>query len=155
MEPENFDIQATVKTLLQTYAILEEQEGYHFTFLPAEAEEIIVSGDENRLKQVISNLITNAVRYGGEAREVTVALIDSKNSVRIEVRDKGAGIPEEELAHIWERYYKASSNGQRAASGGSGLGLSIVKEILVLHHADYGVNSTPGEGSTFWFCLPK
>lgn len=155
MRPEEFDIQETIRSLLQTYTILEEQEGYHFQFQSSGSDTVMIFGDETRLKQVISNLVTNAVRYGGEAKDVTVAITDDGSHTRITVTDKGSGIPQQELEHIWERYYKASSNGQRAASGGSGLGLSIVKEILLLHNATYGVDSSVGAGSTFWFTLPK
>jgi len=72
--------------------------------------------------------------------------------MRCEVKDHGMGIKPEELPHIWERYYKASSNHVRATTG-SGLGLSIVKEILSLHRADFGADSKPGHGSSFWFEL--
>ena len=68
------------------------------------------------------------------------------------MQDHGVGIPGEELPHIWERYYKASSNMARSTTG-TGLGLSIVKEILSLHKANYGVDSTLGEGTSFWFEL--
>ena len=73
---------------------------------------------------------------------------------RLEVSDHGPGIKQEELPHVWDRYYKTSSNYVRATTG-SGLGLSIVKEILTLHKAGYGVNSKEGKGTTFWFELEK
>ena len=72
---------------------------------------------------------------------------------RLEVSDHGPGIAQEELPHVWDRYYKASSNYVRSAEG-TGLGLSIVKGILTLHHASFGVSSKLGKGTTFWFELP-
>ena len=72
--------------------------------------------------------------------------------VRIEVKDHGEGIPPEAIPNIWDRYYKVDKTHRRAQTG-SGLGLSIVKSILELHHARYGVESALGEGSTFWFEL--
>ena len=72
---------------------------------------------------------------------------------RLEVSDHGPGIKQEELPHVWDRYYKIDKNHRRAIIG-SGLGLSIVKNILDLHGADYGVDSEEGKGSTFWFELP-
>lgn len=72
---------------------------------------------------------------------------------RFEVADHGPGISQEELPHVWDRYYKTSTNYVRTTEG-SGLGLSIVKEILTLHHANFGVNSKLGKGTTFWFELP-
>ncbi len=174
MQVSRFDLKESVSSLLNTYAILEEQDGYRFRLLCQE-ETVMVEGDENRLKQVISNLLNNAVRYGEDGRDITVTLEPlrpgsgpaaaaagpgagakggSPSAVRVSVSDKGPGIPSEELEHIWDRYYKVSRTGTRAVSGGSGLGLSIVKEILTLHHARFGVESVVGQGSTFWFELP-
>ena len=68
------------------------------------------------------------------------------------MEDHGSGIPEEQLSHVWDRYYRVSSNYHRS-SRGTGLGLSIVKEVLLLHGAPYGVESKVGEGSRFWFKL--
>ena len=73
--------------------------------------------------------------------------------VRISVTDTGEGIPREHLPYIWDRYYKVDKIHRRAAVG-TGIGLSIVKNVLELHGARYGVDSAPGQGSTFWFELP-
>jgi len=73
--------------------------------------------------------------------------------VRCEVSDHGVGIPKKDLKHIWERYYKVSSNFKRTDS--TGLGLSIVKQILLLHGAEFGVQSALKKGSTFWFEIKK
>ena len=109
-------------------------------------------GDEEKIKQVITNLIDNAVKYGGEDKEVLIKIQKAGKSFRFEVSDHGPGISKEDLPHVWDRYYKASANYVRPAEG-SGLGLSIVKEILTLHGANYGVDSEIGKGSTFWFEL--
>ncbi len=77
----------------------------------------------------------------------------SGKKYRFEVSDHGPGISQEELPHVWDRYYKTSTNYVRPTEG-SGLGLSIVKEILTLHHTNYGVTSKLGKGTTFWFELP-
>ncbi|MBQ2211478.1 MAG: two-component sensor histidine kinase, partial [Ruminococcus sp.] len=74
----------------------------------------------------------------------------SRGKVLIEVTDHGEGIPADKLEYIWERYYKVDKEHRRGVIG-SGLGLSIVKSILDTHNARYGVRSTPGKGSTFWF----
>lgn len=157
MQVSDFDLKESISSLLNTYAILEEQDGYRFSLLCAE-ESILVQGDENRLKQVLSNLLNNAIRYGADNRDITVSLQLASNTtkpaVRVSVADKGPGIPPDELEHIWERYYKVSRTGTRALSGGTGLGLSIVKEILILHGARIGVDSQMEKGSTFWFELP-
>jgi signal transduction histidine kinase len=102
--------------------------------------------------QVIYNLINNAINYTGEDKVVRVKQIINGEIVRIEVTDTGQGIAKEELKNVWERYYKIDKEHKRAIMG-TGLGLSIVKNILELHHARYGVDSTLGKGSTFWFEL--
>lgn len=148
----SFSLRDCIDSLLHSYWILTEQEGYQFNF---ECDpSIILNGDEARIKQVLSNLINNAVRYSSDAKEIFIRVIEKEHVIRCEVSDKGQGIPEEELEHIWERYYKSSSNHSRTTSG-TGLGLSIVKEILLLHKAAFGVISKVGEGSTFWFELKK
>ena len=98
----------------------------------------------------MSNLINNAVKYCGEDKEIIINLKKTGRKARCEVIDHGSGIAPDELSRVWERYYKSSAHHVRQVEG-SGLGLSIVKEILNLHKADYGVNSKLGSGSTFWF----
>ena len=148
-----FDLYDTIVRLLNSYRIFCEREGYRITL--SGEPGTIVSGDEARISQVVSNLVNNAVRYSSDDhREIVITVTGTKDAVRCEVSDSGQGIPEDELEHIWERYYKSSSNHSRNASG-TGLGLSIVKEILLLHKADYGVKSKVNEGSTFWFELHK
>ncbi len=117
------------------------------------SEDVYVSGDSTRLLQVIYNLIGNAVSYTGEDKTVTVRQTFVGASVRVSVTDSGSGIAEEDLPLIWDRYYKLDKVHRRGA-GGSGLGLSIVKENLLLHNARFGVASELGAGSTFWFELP-
>ena len=104
--------------------------------------------------QVLYNLINNAVNYTGEDKLVNVTETVTDGVVRISITDTGEGISKEQLPLIWDRYYKVDKVHRRATVG-TGLGLSIVKQILELHGAVYGVSSTMGKGSTFWFSLPK
>jgi len=147
-----FCLRDSIISILNSYRILSEQEGYQFTYHCD--PNIIVTGDEARIKQVLSNLVNNAVRYSDEDKLISITVTDKKDIVRCEVSDQGQGIPEDELTHIRERYYKSSSSHSRNTSG-TGLGLSIVKEILLLHNTRFGVNSRLSEGSTFWFELRK
>lgn len=147
-----FNLRDSIISTLNSYRILSEQEGYVFTC--SCDPDIVVNGDEARIKQVISNLVNNAVRYSEEDKTISITVKETGSAVRCEVADRGQGIPEDELEHIWERYYKSSSNHSRNTAG-TGLGLSIVKEILLLHKAGFGVTSKLHEGSTFWFELPK
>ena len=102
--------------------------------------------------QVVYNLINNAINYTGEDKYVSVVQSVEGDTVRISVSDTGEGISEEQIPLIWDRYYKIDKVHRRATVG-TGLGLSIVKEILEIHNATYGVSSTLGKGSTFWFEL--
>lgn len=145
-----FCLRDAITGILNSYRLLSELEGYQFSC--SCDPSLMATGDEARIKQVLSNLINNAVRYSDEKKSIAITAIETGSTVRIEVTDQGQGIPEGELEHIWERYYKASQNRSRNTSG-SGLGLSIVREILLLHKARFGVVSKLHEGSTFWFEL--
>lgn len=145
-----FDLSTITASILASYEILESQEGYVFKF--THPKECKVYADEDRIKQVIANLTGNAIKYCGTDKLVKVNIRKVGKKYRLEVSDNGPGIKAEELPHVWDRYYKTSSNYVRATNG-TGLGLSIVKEILTLHHAEYGVNSKIDKGSTFWFEL--
>ena len=144
------DLSSITASILASYEILQEQEGYDFIFnAPKEA---FVYADEDKIKQVVANLTNNAVKYCGADKVITVTIRKVGKVYRLEVSDHGPGIKPEELPHVWDRYYKTSSNYVRETTG-TGLGLSIVKEILTLHGANYGVESKVGKGTTFWFEL--
>ncbi|MDK8509990.1 sensor histidine kinase [Corynebacterium bovis] len=113
----------------------------------------VVTGDPDRLHQVVGNLVTNAVRHGGPGTTVTVTLSTGDGQVFVEVADDGRGIAPEDLPHLFERFYRADVSRSRA-SGGSGLGLSIVKGLVEAHGGDVSVTSTVGEGTTFVVRLP-
>ncbi len=151
LSPTRFSLTALVSKTMERYARLIEREGYVISF--AAEDECFVVADEVRISQVLYNLVNNAISYTGEDRRVTVVQSVHGKIVRISVTDTGEGIPEDKLHLIWERYYKASEYHRRGALG-SGLGLSIVKGVLDQMGAVYGVSSTLGEGSTFWFELP-
>lgn len=109
-------------------------------------------GDSRRIEQVIFNLVNNAMRHAGPDGQVEIAAERKKARVRISVKDNGSGIAPEDLEHIFERYYKGKwENGKK--STGTGLGLAIVKSILDMHGMPYGVESTLGKGTVFWFEL--
>jgi signal transduction histidine kinase len=152
MDMQPVDLQKTAESILSTYRVLEEQEGFSIR-LQGLPQPALVNADVHRMAQVLSNLISNAVRYSGDVKDVEVVFLQNKKRLRCEVRDKGIGIAPEDIPNIWNRYERASSRGSRSKQG-TGLGLSITKEILERHDAKYGVESKVGEGSTFWFELP-
>jgi signal transduction histidine kinase len=146
-----FNFTRMVRELLKRYGRLVEREGYQIQFVAA--EDITVSGDATRLGQVVYNLVNNAVNYTGEDKTVLVRQFLAEDALRLEITDSGPGIAPEDIPYIWDRYYKVDKSHKRAVIS-SGLGLSIVKEILVMHDANFGVESRQGQGSTFWFELP-
>ncbi|MGN1370553.1 MAG: sensor histidine kinase [Aristaeellaceae bacterium] len=150
LEIAAFDLTDAVETIVQRVARMTEKDGYHLIFAPG--EHVSVRADEKRIGQVVYNLIGNALTYTGEDKTVTVTQMVGDGRVCIAIRDTGRGIPEEEVPLIWNRYYRAKESHRRAVIG-SGLGLSIVQSILEKHGAKYGVESTVGEGTTFWFEL--
>lgn len=145
---ERFNITELVYTILKRYDILKEKEDLKFVF--DEKNDYYVYADKKKLEQVIYNLLNNAINYTGEDNTVTIRLIPKEDVIRVEISDTGKGIKEEDLPHIWDRYYKNSKKHKRNAVG-TGIGLSIVKNILINHHFEYGVISKKGEGSTFYF----
>lgn len=150
-----FNLTETVREVIGRFSRLTEQDGYTIEF--ASDCEVMTSADRTRILQVIYNFINNAITHAGSDKTVIIKQsvkkpADGSVRVRIEVTDHGEGIPEEALPNIWDRYYKVDKLHRRAQTG-SGLGLSIVKHILDLHGARYGVDSREGVGSTFWFEL--
>jgi len=144
-----FDMAITAARICQAYEALARQRSISLQL--QSPDRLIVFGDEPRIEQVLYNLINNAINYTPQGGEVTVQLTRRLNDwVRVSVRDTGRGIPEDQLANIWDRYYRVS---ERNKSGGTGLGLSIVRAILIGSGARFGATSRMNIGSTFWFEL--
>lgn len=112
-----------------------------------------VPGNEERIEQVLINLLQNAIRYSPPGGVIKVSAFYSPSTVTVSISDEGPGIPEEDLPHIWERFYRVEKSRSRAF-GGTGLGLAIVKQIVEKHGGKVIVQSRQGEGSTFSFTLP-
>lgn len=128
------------------------------TLVESSAEEIHVFGDKERIKQVMVNLIDNAVKYTNPGGSVRIELRDktpTPNAVTISVIDSGIGIGEEHLPRLFERFYRVDKDRSRSSPGGTGLGLAICKHIIEAHKSRIDVTSVPGEGSTFSFALHK
>ncbi|MBR6524023.1 MAG: HAMP domain-containing histidine kinase [Clostridia bacterium] len=151
INPAPFNISDTIARAVNSFSVLAEKNGYTFN-VNCEGK-YFVTGDEARIQQVIYNLISNAINYTGDDKTVTISTHLQENMLRISVTDTGKGISDEDKALVWDRYYKSSSSHHRMQVG-TGIGLSIVKNILLLHKSDFGIISEPGSGSTFWFELP-
>ncbi|MBQ8433039.1 MAG: HAMP domain-containing histidine kinase [Clostridia bacterium] len=148
---EVFDLTEAIEETMERYDAFTKHQGYRILW--DGQGEAYVWADRSMILQVLYNLINNAINYTGEDRSVTVTLVTDGKTVRVNIADTGAGIPQDEVPYIWDRYYRIDKVHKRAMVG-SGLGLSIVKEILDKHRAGYGVSSTLQKGSVFWFELP-
>lgn len=149
---EQFDLEKFVKNIIKRYDIMSENKKYKFKV--SINKNIIVSADRKRIEQVMYNLINNAINYTGDDKKIIISALELENTVRIEVKDTGKGIDKEELENIWDKYYKIDKTHSREQVG-SGVGLSIVKNILINHNCNYGVESIKGNGTIFYFELPK
>ncbi len=147
LTPTEFEIKGKLNEIIGRFGGISEKMGYHINFTPD--SERMVFCDVVKIEQVIYNLINNAINYTGEDKQVYVRQINQPDGVLIEVEDTGDGIEEDKIKLIFDKYYR-SENHKREVIG-TGLGLSIVKAVLKLHNYDYGVRSTLGKGSTFWF----
>lgn len=143
---EEFNLNEAIGSIISRFDILESQ-GYNINY---SGLDVVVQADKKRIEQVIYNLINNAINYTGEDKQIYINLVDNNNYVRVEVIDTGSGIDEENLKYIWDKYYKVDKKYKRV-SYGTGLGLSIVKNILINHKFNYGVETSKGKGTKFYF----
>ncbi len=146
---ELIDIAAELEDALFTYGELIRQAGIEITYTGPSAEIPLIPGDPERLKQVFLNLLDNAVNHGGDGKKVDVALSQTDEGVLITVRDYGRGIPEAELPHVKEKFYKGSSKNR-----GTGIGLSVCDEIITRHNGVLTIENAPGGGCKVSVLLP-
>lgn len=147
---EKIDLSPLVAGVCELYRyVAEEQDVAIYTSVPA---TLVANGDLGRIRQVVANLLDNAVKYTPPGGEVFVEAGEYREDVYVSVRDTGIGIPEEELPHIWDRLYRGGDAGRRP---GMGLGLSLVKAVVSAHGGVVRVRNLPRRGSEFTIRLPR
>jgi histidine kinase len=142
------------EVISETLAMLQPQAAEQQVSISLRAPETLppLIGDRDRLKQVMVNLVSNAVKYNREGGQVDIEAKVRENELNVAVGDTGKGIAEEDLPHIFEKFYRVDDPEQQTK--GTGLGLSIAKHIIEVHGGTISVQSTWGQGSTFSFTLP-
>ena len=155
LEINSFDISELVKTVFEQLEIQAQKKEIKLIFNKKYSKPILVSGDKDKLQQVITNLVINSIKYGtykGTTEVSLESLTEEKLIVRI--TDNGEGILKEHLPRLFERFYRVDQSGSRK-QGGSGLGLSIVKHIIDAHNENIYIESKLGIGSEFSFTISK
>lgn len=131
----------------------EAQERAHQVTLDLPDHWLAVRADPERVRQILANLLTNAISYSPAGGEIRVSARPAGDRVRVEVSDRGIGMDDEEQRRAFDRFYRAPG-GRALREQGSGLGLAIVRDLVEAHGGEVGLSSRPGVGSTFWFTLP-
>ncbi len=153
MHFDNIDLYRLTQEVFEQFEEKAEKRDIKFR-IEGNPNKVIVYADWQRIFQVLTNLVSNAIKHSYEGGEVVVSFDVSKKFVTTQIRDFGEGIPPEHLARIFERFYRVDKSRSRE-KGGTGLGLAIVKHILENHHTKTEVESNPGKGSSFSFKLPR
>lgn len=153
------ELRTMLRRVYRKFFALSRERGLELELNMPENDIVLHSADEDRLEQVMTNLLDNAIRHTPAGGRISVKVKEVREAgrdwVRIDVEDTGQGIPPEDLPFIFERFYKADKARKRGSSGGTGLGLAIVKNIVDAHHGTIDAASEPGKGTTFMIKLPN
>lgn len=149
-----FDIKQLAESVIDELEWHAKKSNVNIQLKEGASKSFKVLADEEKIHQVLTNLLSNSIKYGVENGRTKVSFYDMDQRILIEVSDNGIGISDEHLKHIFDRFYRVDKSRSREG-GGSGLGLSIVKHILETHKQSINVRSTPGLGTTFGFTLEK
>jgi PAS domain S-box-containing protein len=160
IQPAPFDLKSAVDDVIQVLTTRALEKGLELTVLYSPAAPRRVVGDAGRIRQILTNLLDNAIKFTDEGRVVVTVECVGKSTegtgdrarLRLSVEDTGIGIPEDVLERIFDKFTQVDASSRRR-HGGTGLGLAISKQLVELMGGSLGVSSRPGEGSNFWFVL--
>ena len=154
LDIQKFDLKALVREVFNDLEVNARQKKITLNFKEGADKPFSVMADREGIRQVLTNLLLNSIKYGNENGTTKVSFYVMDKQILVEIADNGIGIEEKHLNHLFDRFYRVDKSRSRE-SGGSGLGLSIVKHIIEAHKQRVNVRSTPGKGSTFGFTLDK
>ncbi|MBB6215420.1 signal transduction histidine kinase [Anaerosolibacter carboniphilus] len=146
-----FNIKKVIESIVTTFETEIQRKSLAVTVRSGVQE---IFGDEDKLSQVIVNILSNSVKYSKESGSITIETAEQENNFVIKIRDEGIGIPAEDLPYIFERFYRVDKSRDKA-TGGSGIGLTITKEIIEAHGGTITLDSKLGEGTETTIVLPK
>ncbi|MBX9687899.1 MAG: HAMP domain-containing histidine kinase [Candidatus Obscuribacterales bacterium] len=148
---ENTDFQRVIDNSVET--LIQSAEAKQVKIISPKTTALVYA-DGDRYIQVLVNLLSNAIKYSPEGGKIEITLEEGADYLKLYVQDEGPGIPEANLESVFDRFQQVDS-AERKKYGGTGLGLAICKEIVKAHHGEIGVLSKSGEGSKFWFTVPR
>lgn len=151
---ERFDLKRLANDVIDSLEITAKERNITLDQETVNQPNVLVMGDIGRIRQVLTNLLSNSIKYGKAGGQTIIRLHDEEERVKVEIADDGIGIDKDHLPRLFERFYRVDKSRSRE-QGGTGLGLSIVKHILEAHGQSIEVDSEPGKGTTFWFYLDK
>jgi two-component system, OmpR family, phosphate regulon sensor histidine kinase PhoR len=154
MHFENIDLHKLTEEIIDQFEGKKSEKKEILFKIEGNTKKAIVYADWQRMYQVLTNLISNAIKYSPETGKITITFHVTKKHVITKVRDEGEGISSEHINRIFERFYRVDKSRSRER-GGTGLGLAIVKHIMEGHGSKVEVESEPGKGSVFSFKLPR
>lgn len=154
LEIQPFDIRTLAGEVLEDLEMKAKRRHIRLSFKEGAERGYLVKADRESIRQVLTNLVSNSIKYGKESGSTKIGFYDMEKYILVEVADNGIGIGAEHIPHLFDRFYRVDKSRSRAM-GGSGLGLSIVKHIVEAHQQTINVRSAPNVGSTFGFTLEK
>lgn len=154
LEKTIFELKQLSDSVISDLVFQAKEKNIQLVYKPGANQSYKVLADKEKIRQVFINLIENSIKYGNENGKTKISFYDMESRILIEVSDDGIGIGEEDIKHVYDRFYRADKSRSREI-GGSGLGLAIVKHIIEAHGQTLSLRSTDGKGSTFGFTLEK
>ncbi len=151
---ERFDLKRLSNDVIESLEITANERHISLNLEPKHQGSVLAKGDIGRIRQVLTNLLSNSIKYGKEGGQTTIQITEGEEDILVTISDNGIGIDPKHLPRLFERFYRVDKSRSRE-QGGTGLGLSIVKHILEAHGKKIDVQSEPGVGTTFSFKLDK